>query len=76
MIRKWFFPLLLSLSLSAYTLTTPRLTVTPALPNGHSSPLFRVFIINSLTTCLVGNGFTQWQRLPSRAAGFLRDRRG
>lgn len=57
MIHKWFFPLLLILFLCACVLTTPPLTVTPTLSTVHSTPRFQVYILSSLTTCLVGNEF-------------------
>ena len=69
MIRKWFFPLLLFLLLSACTLTTPPEIITPPLPNVHSKPRFQVFILTPLTTCLVGNEFASGNVCAGTACG-------
>lgn len=69
MSRFLFFPLLFVLVISACNVVTPTLlpppstetlvppTLPPATITYHSTPRFHVFIIDSLTTCLVGNEF-------------------
>jgi hypothetical protein len=65
MFRNWFLLPLVFLSLSS---TSP-LTVTPPLPFVHSTPRFQVFILNPLTTCLVGIEFASGNVCAGTACG-------
>lgn len=75
--QKWHFPALISIFLSACTLqvTPTTLPPSPALVTPttasfvHSRPRFKVFILNPLTTCLVGNEFASGNVCAGTACG-------